>query len=271
MSLSSILAILDPTHGAATLRLASLASEALGAPVDAIVANSDPRDAIPMVGEALSADIIAQVIDAAEAGNAERTSAVRALFDAAPPGKGATLEAMTGRLADLIAREGRTHGMTLVSCGGADPIDSETIDAALFETGRPVLIAPLQEVKSVSKRAAIFWQDTPEAAKAVWSAVPFLRNAETVKVFTVADDAVSSDALDRIGAGLRRARIDATVELLAPDRIGAASRLIDAASDMDSDLIVMGAYSHSRLQEYVFGGVTKMMLESLARPVFMAH
>ncbi len=59
--------------------------------------------------------------------------------------------------------------------------------------------------------------------------------------------------------------------MLEPDRMGAASQLVDAARAMDSDLIVMGAYSHSRLQEYVFGGVTKEMLETLARPVFMAH
>lgn len=272
MSLPTILALVDPAHGAATLKLAGLASGVLGAAVDAVVIKPDPRDAIPAIGEAMTGDLVAQVMASAEAAGNERAVVARALFDAQPPGENAAFVEATGREDSVIAREGRARAMTVLPCGGVRDGDTQAIGAALFETGRPTLIAPLHEAQSVGKRVAIFWKDSQEAAKAVWAAIPFLRQAEVVKVFTVGDDAVSSAALDRIVAGLHRAGVSAAeANLIGPDRSADSDQLVDAAAAMDADLIVMGAYSHSRLQELVFGGVTQDMLESLARPVLMAH
>ena len=271
MSLATVLAVFDPIHGPATLKLAELVSERLGAPVDALVINPDPREAIPMIGDAISGDIVTQVIDTAEAANQEREVVAKALFDAAPPGEAATFAAATGHESTIIAREGRAHGLTLLSCAGAAEDRGSIISAALFETGRPVLLAPLQSVETVGKRIAIFWKECPEAAKAVWASIPFLRQADEVTVFTVGDDRASETALDRIGAGLKRAGIDVKTQMLGPKASDDSARLIDAANDMDADLIIMGAYSHSRLQEFVFGGVTREILDGLARPVFLAH
>lgn len=271
MSLSSILALIDARHGAATLKVAGLASATVGAPVNALIVKRDARDAIPMVGEGLSGDLVQQIMDSAEADANEAAAAAKAVFDKWPATAQTTLTEVTGRVGDVLANIGRVHGLSVLPCGGLDQGNTEAIDAALFRTGRPALVAPLHEVDSVGKRAAIFWNDSPEAAKAVWGAIPFLRAAETVTAFTVGDDTDVDAALQRLVAGLARAGVEADAVTIAPDSNGAPAQLVDAAAAMDSDLVVMGAFTHSRLRELVLGGVTQNMLESLARPTFMAH
>lgn len=271
MSLTTVLAVFEPVHGPATLKLAELVGKRLAAPVDALVINPDPREAIPMIGDGISGEIVTQVIATAEAANLEREVVAKTVFDAALLGDDATFAAATGHEATIISREGRTRGLTLLSCAGAAEDRGAVISAALFETGRPVLLAPLHSVETVGKRIAVFWKDCPEAAKAVWAAIPFLRQADDVKIFSVGDDKPSEVALDRIGIGLKRAGITLKTQMLPPGKGDAASCLIDAASEMEADLIIMGAYSHSRLQEFIFGGVTREILDGLARPVFMAH
>ena len=151
MSLSSILALVDPKHGAATLSTASRAAEKLDAPIDVLIARRDPADAIPMVGEGLSGALVDQIMNAAAADAATDAAACQTLIEAWPGNAGANVLDLIGSRRSLIAETGRTYGMTVLPCpngpegGGFDGI----VDAALFETGRPILIAPLQEVKSL--------------------------------------------------------------------------------------------------------------------------
>lgn len=272
MSLSSILALVDPKHGAATLSTASRAAEKLDAPIDVLIARRDPADAIPMVGEGLSGALVDQIMNAAAADAATDAAACQTLIEAWPGNAGANVLDLIGSRRSLIAETGRTYGMTVLPCpngpegGGFDGI----VDAALFETGRPILIAPLHEVKSLGDRVAIFWNDSAESARAVWGAVPLLRQAGTVNIFTVGEGFNPESALARISAGLNRAGIRAEAHAIPPKGM-AQDQLIDAAAAMDADLVVMGAFTHSRLRELVLGGVTQHMLEVLARPTFMAH
>ena len=272
MSLSSILALVDPKHGAATLSTASRAAEKLDAPIDVLIARRDPADAIPMVGEGLSGALVDQIMNAAAADAATDTAACQTLIEAWPGNAGANVLDLIGSRRSLIAETGRTYGMTVLPCpngpegGGFDGI----VDAALFETGRPILIAPLQEVKSLGDKVAIFWNDSAESARAVWGAAPLLQQAETVNIYTVGEGFNPESALARIIAGLSRAGINAEAHAIPP-KGAAQDQLIDAAAAMDADLGVMGAFTHSRLRELVLGGVTQHMLEVLARPTFMAH
>lgn len=271
MSLATILALVDPKHGAATLNLAALAAKALDAPIDAIVIKPDPVDSIPAIGEAMTGDLVEQFMAETERAGNELATAARSVFDAAKLGDGAAFKDVVGREGNVIAREGRAHAMTVLPCGGITSGDTAAIGSALFETGRPTLIAPLQMTSSVGTRIAIFWKDNEEAAKAVWSALPFLYQADEVRIFTVGDGLSEAESLERIVGGLARAGIQAEGLLIDPEKGADSVLLIDAAAEMDADLIVMGAYSHNRLQELIFGGVTLDMLDGLARPVFMAH
>ena len=271
MSLATILALVEPKHGDATLRLAALAAEALAAPLDVMVIKPDPRDAVPAVGVAITADFVEQVMAQAEKAGAERAKVSRAIYDAAGLGDQARFIEAVGREEAVIAAEAKVRALTVLPCGGVGAGDTEAIGAALFETGRPVLVAPSFPVRSFRTRVAIFWKESPEAAKAVWSALPLLRQAEEVRVFTVGDDAASSASQQRLLGGLTRAGVSAEATLLEPGDEPDGDLLIGSAANMDADLVVMGAYSHSRLRELVFGGVTISILDGLPRPVFMAH
>ena len=271
MSLPTILALVDASHGAATLKVAGLAGEILGAPVEALVIKRDARDAIPMVGEGLSGDLVQQIMDQAEADANAAAAAAKEVFDSWPPHAKASLTEQTGHVDAVLGAAGRVHGLTVLPCGGSSDIVTEAIDAALFQTGRPALVAPLQEVETLGKRVAIFWNDSAEAARAVWGAIPFLRQAEVVNAFAVDEGFDAAGALSRLTAGLEQAGVKATGKTIESDGSGSANQLIDAAAEMNADLVVMGAFTHSRLRELVLGGVTQSMLEGLARPTFLAH
>lgn len=271
MSLSSILVLVEPEHGAAALEVAKHAAERLEAPVDAIAVRPDAREAVPLIGEGMSGDLVAQIIASSEAAAEAKMKATKALYEVAGLGASATFDIETGIESAVVARLGRMHGLNVLPCGPLSDSGSDVIAAALFDAGRPALIAPLHKIESLGKRIAIFWKDSPEAARAVWSAFPFFAEAEQIKAFTVGDDAADELSLNRLKDALGRAGVEVEAEFIAPKRATDGDQLIDAAAEMNADLIVMGAYSHSRLREFVFGGVTQTMLEALARPVFMAH
>ena len=180
MSLSSILALVDPKHGAASLAAARLAAGKISAPIDVLIARRDLTDAIPMVGEGLLRALVEQIMNAA---------ACQGLIDAWPGAADAKVIDAMGSRRSLIAEIRRTYGMTVLPCpnapdsGGFEGI----VDAALFETGRPILIAPLKAVKSLGDRIAIFCNDSAESARALWGAAPFLRASETVNIYTVGE------------------------------------------------------------------------------------
>lgn len=272
MSLSSLIALVDKRHGAATLRVASLAAEKLATPVDVLIARPDPTSAIPMVGDGLSGNVVNQIMEAAAAEAAADAAECQKLIAAWPDKGQAQVLDKTGPRRALIAETGRTYGMTILPCPNGPSGDGfeGIVDAALFETGRPVLIAPLHEVQTLGDNIAIFWNDSAEASRAVWAAAPFLRNAKTVNIYTVGDGDRSKAALTRIVNGLDRAGIKATGYAI-PSKGDAEDQLVDAAAAMNADLVVMGAFTHSRLRELVLGGVTQHMLEVLARPTLMAH
>ena len=141
-----------------------------------------------------------------------------------------------------------------------------------MDTGKPLLIAPSAPPASLGRRVVIAWKDTPEAARAVSCALPFIGQAEQVTIVTVLDDA---DANDDSGARLLRALRwhNQAVQVRTLPRGGASAVevLHREAEALGADLLVMGGYSHSRLREVVFGGFTRSTLGNASIPVLMAH
>lgn len=165
-----------------------------------------------------------------------------------------------GTAADLIvARRG----------GGEDVPNQSTLEAALFDTGRPILIPAAAAMPESFKRIAIAWKPTPQAARAVALALPFLMRAEQVLVVSVEEDAASHDA-DPLVRNLRWHGFAVTAERVPPGQAGAAASLLAAVSGR-ADLLVMGGYGHSRLREWVFGGFTQHVLADAPLPVLIAH
>jgi nucleotide-binding universal stress UspA family protein len=150
------------------------------------------------------------------------------------------------------------------------------MEGCLFASSRPVLIAPAGFAPTLkSKRVMIAWDSRPESARAVYGALELMSSSDEVRVVLV--DPVASDARNGgepgadIAAYLARHGLNVTVDQLPSGGRPAADVLKRHATDVGADLLVMGAYGHSRLRERIFGGVTRSFIEEATLPVLMAH
>jgi nucleotide-binding universal stress UspA family protein len=168
-----------------------------------------------------------------------------------------------GRAADLVV-----IGRSLEGEGTAP----ETIETAVLESGRPVLIPPAEAMTALPETVIIAWKATREAAHAVTAASPFLDLAKDIHVVTVAEsDDLSSEEGSQLMTNLRWRGLRVSAERLQPDDRTAADVLIDAAVEHQA-LLVMGGYGHSQLREWIFGGFTRHVLQTAAPvPVLIAH
>jgi nucleotide-binding universal stress UspA family protein len=159
----------------------------------------------------------------------------------------------------------------VIAAQGDNSVLSESrsdLENFLFESGRPVLLVPyiLKTPKPIS-RVMIAWNGSREAARATFDALPFLKSAETVEIFCVdpADNATQSAdvAGAEIAATLARHGINVTIVSHTTDGLPAAAAIENRLADSSVDLLVMGAYSHKRWWEVLFGGVTRTLLDSM--------
>ena len=146
-------------------------------------------------------------------------------------------------------------------------------EQALLRTRRPVLLSPSHPMTDLTGTAMIAWDESPECWHAVSAAIPFLRLAKAVQVVSVDKDAAARHASHAdVLAYLRCHGIEATARVVEPNSPTVGDTLLATAGADDAGLVVMGAYSHSRLRELLFGGVTRHILQNAAaRPVLLAH
>ncbi|KQV83576.1 universal stress protein [Rhizobium sp. Root1220] len=151
----------------------------------------------------------------------------------------------------------------------ARPSDSHVdVDNFLFESGRPVLLIPfiLRQPKPI-KRVLVAWNGSKEAARATFDALPILQAADEVEVFSVdpVDNALQSAAVAGadIAATLARHGVKATLATATTTDRNISAVIENRLSDSSIDLLVMGAYTHSRLWQMIFGGTTKSLLQSM--------
>jgi nucleotide-binding universal stress UspA family protein len=168
-----------------------------------------------------------------------------------------------GRFADLVV-VGRTRD-------GQD-VAMDVLEAALMDTGKPLLIAPAKAPTSLLGTVVIAWKDTPEAARAVGAAMPLIDKAERVVILSVnEDDAAEDTSSARLLQALRWHNAATSVKVLSRGGRAPVEVLLEAAGELGATLVVMGGYSHSRLREVVFGGFTQRILNGADLPVLMAH
>jgi len=142
--------------------------------------------------------------------------------------------------------------------------------------GRPVLVVPYAfERRPIGQRVLIAWNASREAARAVSDALPLLKRAGHVHVVTfqpeISRDAHGAEPGADIALFLTRHGVKVTVSRYDAPDVDIGNQLLSRAFDLSADLIVMGAWGHSRLRELVLGGVTRTLLESMTVPVLMAH
>ena len=186
------------------------------------------------------------------------------LFDR---GEGAELVALA-KAADLII-----VGQHVPEASLAAEFRPEEIVVAC---GRPLLVVPYAGTfPSVGKRVLIAWDGTREATRAVHDALPLIAAAEAVTVVSVAgresDFERQHSSLDRIVRHLARHGLDVRKEEDVQSGLPVCDVLLSRASDLDADLIVAGAYHHSRFREAMLGGVSRELLDHMTVPVLMSH
>lgn len=187
--------------------------------------------------------------------------------------------AQMGGVGALIAQRARFADLVVLAQPygeGAAPDAEAVVEAALFDGNCPVLILPhgKSDVAGIGRRVIIAWNQSDEALTAIRRARPILKSADLVEITVVDPSPHSPEGSDPGGAlcqMLTRHGIKAEVVVLAKTLPTVSEVLNRRAAETGADLIVMGAYSHSRLREAIMGGATRHMLERAKVPVLMAR
>lgn len=183
---------------------------------------------------------------------------------------------MEGFADDIVPLHARYADITIL--GQTDPdSDSPTASPSLpahvvLGSGRPVLVVPYAgKYTSFGKRVLVAWSGTREAARAVHDALPLLKRAEKVSILSINPRDEGHIAGFDIAAHLARHGVNTEAERTVAADISVGDVILSEAADHGADLIVMGAYGHSRLRELVLGGATQRILGSMTAPVLMSH
>ena len=179
--------------------------------------------------------------------------------------------------ADTFASFARHYDLSILRQTDEEgPDNGLVIEAALFNTGRPAIVVPYIQSEGLKlDRVLCCWDGGAPAARAVNDALPFLKRAGTVEILNVtrSKDETSHREIRGMEIANHLARHDVQIEIettSAPDR-SIADVILSHAADKSADLIVMGGYGHSRLREFVLGGVTRDILRSMTVPAFLSR
>jgi nucleotide-binding universal stress UspA family protein len=177
--------------------------------------------------------------------------------------------------AGIFGRMARRYDLSIVRQTNPDGYQEDPIiEAALFESGRPIIVVPYIQKEGLKlDRVLLCWDGSRHAARAFADALPFLERSKRVEVVTVVtkEDNKGEISGADIAHHLARHRLKVELEkLVAPDT-DVASTILSHAADTSVSLIVMGGYGHSRLREFVLGGATRGILSSMTVPTLMSH
>jgi nucleotide-binding universal stress UspA family protein len=187
-----------------------------------------------------------------------------------------TINASIGGAADRLGHLARRFDLAIAGQPERDrAAAAEVVDeGVLFESGRPVIFVPyIQKAGLKLDRVMVCWDGSRAATRAVADSMPFLEKAKQVEIVIVASKAGKGDEVPGADLGQHLARHGLKVDvkrITSPD-IDVTSTVLSYAADSSADLIVMGGYGHSRLREFILGGVTRGILETMTVPVLMSH
>lgn len=226
--------------------------------------------------------VLQAAVDRAEQDAKEIETAVRRAIASQPPTLRWTVEAAVtqlGALTDIVAQRARFADLVVMPRPyGANqgPEAEAAVEAALFEGRAPVLVLPDSGAgrAATPRRAVIAWNQSAEAMTAVRKALPMLKQADLVNIAVIDPPQHGPERSDPGGMlcqMLVRHGVRAEVSVLARTLPRISDILARHVRDQNADLLVMGAYGHSRFREAILGGATRNMLEQTEVPVLMAH
>ncbi|MGA2892258.1 MAG: universal stress protein [Xanthobacteraceae bacterium] len=187
-----------------------------------------------------------------------------------------TIPASLAGAGDQFGRIARRFDLAVV--GQAEPetstIEDIIAETTLFESGRPMIVVPyIQKAPLKLDNVMVCWDGSRQAARAIGDAMPLLTRAQRVEIVVITNERGKQDEIEGADMGQHLARHGLKVEVhrIAGGNIDVADALLSHAADSGIDFMVMGGYGHSRLREFVLGGVTHTILRSMTVPVLMSH
>ena len=288
MSFRTILTVLNGRKGdAASLETAYTMAAPMDSHIDVMHVRPDPRGYIDFTGDAMTGDAYVQLIESLEVEVAENAKAARESFDGwvaangitvvdGPGASGqvtATWRERTGAEDNVIAGEARLRDLVVLSATGEEPdsMRAGAIEKAIFDSGRPLLLTPNGAGLKKVGRVAVFWNGGTQASRAVAAALPLLHDADAVDIMWAEEDVEDDFILNGLDDYLAWHGISANIKRFEPDERLIGELLMDEAVAGGADAVVMGGYSHSRLREFILGGVTQHLLDESPLPALIAH
>ncbi len=229
----------------------------------------------------------ADLVESFEEEDRQRGQHVRTVFEEFVRGKGVTLGgASTGKsgasadwfvdnaTGDAAAgMHARLFDLSVVGrpVSGLSAPATSTLETILFDSGRPILIAPPAAPSTLAGTIVISWNGSTETARTIALAGPFLAIAKKVVVLTVEGVMVPGPTADEVARYLRLAGVSAEAREVAAGGRGGGEAILAEAAELGASLLIKGAYTNSRLRQMIFGGATSHILAAAELPVLMAH
>ena len=276
-SYAQLLVHLDPSaQASARLHIAGLLATLFGATVTGLYAATSSQ-----AGLAFAPEAGPEMVRALIAVDDNNLAQARAAFETSQAN--APTRAKWAQVSDaaiVTAFVEQALFADLLVLGQADPSRSGTlhvtgdfVESIVVESGKPALLLPyFGAPPNVGRTVVIAWKPTREAARAVAAAMPFLQRAVAVHVVSwdAHEEAIGGERLDLPGY-LKLHGIEASFHRQGAETNDMGELLLSRAFDLQADLLVMGCYGHSRAREWVLGGVSRTILQSMTLPVLMAH
>ncbi|MBF0094404.1 MAG: universal stress protein [Alphaproteobacteria bacterium] len=274
----------------ASVEAALLVGKPFAAHITGLYVKPDVIGAMPLIGEGMSGVMVEEMVETTRREAAAHVAEAKAGFerlrvlheipeDVTPKDVAAGTASLsmawreeTGREDEVVALLGRTSDLIVMirPHSGRESTSEMTVNSALMESGRPVLLVPPKPPSTLGRRIVIAWNGSIEAARAVSAAMPLLTRAESVSVVVAVHEETCCDARELV-TQLSWRGVVADIRRVALSGAKFGPSLLEEAAARYADLIVMGAYTHSRLRQLLLGGVTRHVLEKSGLPVLLSH
>jgi nucleotide-binding universal stress UspA family protein len=254
--------------------------------LDVLHVRPNPESFLPYATLGLSDTMRGSITESAERSASEQSERLRQLFEAvcarrklptrprgdSPGSPDAWWREEMGVRNEIIARQGRLADLIIVPRPYRVSPPPSSFEAAVRESGRPVLMVPREAVNEVAARgAAICWNASKEAAHAMAAALPILRTIGAVHILSSEKRMKQSPNADDVSNYLKCHGIEAKPHVFHAKGRCVGETLLGEAKSLGCDLLVVGGYSRPRLRELVMGGVTRHLMEHADIPIFMMH
>ncbi len=288
MTIKTILACVSSADsGRSALECACLLARRCNAHVEVLHVRADPRSLVPYTGEGMDGSMIEEIMDVTEREGGERAFQAKQMFNEFCATQGITVtdtpsmvaeptiswQEVSGREDEVVAVRGRLFDLVVVGRSVKDsalpsPI---TLEAALLDTGRPILVAPPTAPTAAGHSIAVAWESSLEAARSISYAMPLLAAAGSVMLLSPEPVEPPSIPVEDLVQRLAWSGIGATVTKFDVTNLEIGSAFLTQACTVGADLLVKGAYSRSRLRQMILGGRTRHIITNAELPVLLSH